>query len=115
MKNQLTLLAVLASALPLTACNVPAVPTGEVTTVIAEVISDAKSVCGIEASVADVAALVGAFVPGVDTAEALANAICSSVAALSGTMSLRYGLPSTRTVKVYLHGNAYSVHVKPSR
>jgi hypothetical protein len=95
-----------ALALTLSACQ----PVGTLPVAVQTVIADAQGICGVVANVEDVTALISGLVPGLDTAESVANLICTGVAALPTARFRATGGPTT--VHVYLHGKTYVVRVK---
>ena len=103
------IIAALASTLALSACNPPVIP-AVVTTDITAVITEAQNICGVVASYADIATLVGGMIPGVDTIESLANLVCTGVAALPAARFRATAGP--KPIHVYLHGKLYVVNVK---
>ncbi len=112
MKLRFAFAALAATGLGVSACTptVPVIPVSEITGTVNSVIADAQSICGIEASYSDVATLLGAFVPGVDTALTVANSICAGVNSLK--TSFRYRGVGPRAVNVYFHDTRYIVHIK---
>jgi len=98
-----------ALAASLSACNPPVIP-AVVTSDITAIITEAQNICGVVANYADIAALVGGMIPGVDTIDSLANLVCTGVAALPAARFRATAGP--KALHIYLHGKVFVVHVK---
>jgi hypothetical protein len=98
--------AILAAAgLALSGCN--SVPGGGILPPnVQAIVTDAQNLCGFLPTAESVLSILGAFVPGVDTAESIAGAICQAVAVIPKGAAMVGG---QRHAYVQLHGQRFVV------
>jgi hypothetical protein len=81
-------------------------PVGTLPVSVQSVVSDAQALCGFLPTVESVAALVGAAVAGIDTAETIATTICNEVA-VAPKLGAAFG--GARHVSVTFHDRQFIV------
>ena len=116
------IVAIVTLALALGACNTASsvatngglTADANISTVTAQIVATAKRVCGYEPVASDLAGIVNDFVPGVDSVDAVATAICGAINGIAAA-SVQQGFTAlARTDHVYVtfHGKKHRVRVK---
>lgn len=111
MKASKAATAVAVFSLTLSGCNVPG--GGVLPPSVQAIVTDAQNLCGFLPTADSVLTILGAFVPGVDTAETIAATICSAVAVVPKSMAI--AADGQRHVYVRLHGQRFVVSGTYSR